>query len=112
MLNEGTLIPSKILLAGGKNDPQEYVDKKLRIGDAVFLARYDIDECAGIVVAIGIVESEKPASQVRWHRASLKLYPSPTGGAAQWKKERCFKFDDAPAKRYGLAAMFLKYFPA
>ena len=111
MLEGGTILPPKILLPGGKNDPAQYIEKELRIGDAVLLARFDVDECAGVVVAMGFVENEKPATKVRWQKVNFKVHPNPQGGAAQWKKERCFKFDDEPVKRYGLAATYLKYFP-
>jgi hypothetical protein len=111
MITEGSLRQPMIRLSGGTYDPKKCIEQTVKIGDGILLARFDIDESAGEVVAIGIVQNEKPATKVLWKPIRFKLFPNPQGGVAQWKKEVCFKFNEQPAKRYKLAEIFAKHFP-
>ena len=55
-------------------DPKKCIEQTVKIGDGILLARFDIDESAGEVVAIGIVQNEKPATKVLWKPIRFKLF--------------------------------------
>jgi hypothetical protein len=95
----------------GKNDPASMVDKKIKVGDGLLLAQ--LQGAEGVVHAIGVVrelQNNNHGIVVDWVCISHKLQPNPQGGLAQWQKEICFKFADAPAKRYNLGGLFQKHF--
>jgi hypothetical protein len=110
MKSRSIVLPSR-LHPEAKNNPEEVVTKKLRIGDGILLAELLGSE--GVVHAIGMVRhlaNEHQIIVIDWMRLSTKLKPNTQGGLAQWQKEACFKFAEDPARRYNLAGLFLQHF--
>lgn len=99
------------------SDPESYSNKvikeKLRQGDGILLADFDVDKGLGLVHAIGSMigrDEENNEPIINWKMSKFTLVPNPQGGVAQWKKNSCFKFADDPAKRYGLEKRFIHAF--
>jgi len=104
------VLPSR-LHPEAKNNPEEVVARKLRVGDGILLAELLGSE--GVVHAIGVVRNlanEHQGVVIDWVRLSTRLKPNPQGGLAQWQKEACFKFAEDPARRYNLAGLFSQHF--
>lgn len=110
MLTHGTLVAPTSRLIGGRNDCSQIVASKMKLGDGLVLARFDLDRGIARVVAIGILQNQSPGTLVNWRSAQFELAPNPQGGVAQWKKEVCFKFDNKVATRYRLAERFAAVF--
>lgn len=72
MLSGGTLHAPR-LLAGGKYDPNNFIETRIKSGDGIVLARFDIDNAVGEAVAIGIVQNQKPC-----HSCDLEAGHFPT----------------------------------
>ena len=110
MIVSGTILAPMIGIRSDKYDPDRDLAKRIRIGDGVFLGRLDPDMGIGRVVAIGIVNDERPVTSVTWKSVSVDLHPNSQGGIPAWR-ERCFKFDGKIAEGYDLAQRFRKHFP-
>lgn len=111
MLGTNTLVAPRSGVQSTKYVPETVVAVKMRIGDGVFLGRFDPDLFIGNIVAIGVAEDEKPTVRVRWKPIQKQVHPNRQGGTEPWAS-RCFKFAGAPAERYGLAQLFAEHFSA
>lgn len=110
MLANNSLAVPTTGLRSDKYDPENCIATKIRVGDGVFLGKLDPDLGVGRIVAIGIARNSKPTTVIDWKILKRDVYPDPKGGIAAWR-ERCFLFDDVPAKRYNLSGEFLGKFP-
>ena len=110
MLTAGELVAPRSGPRSEKYDPEVCIATRMKIGDGIFLGKFDPDLGLGRIVAIGIVRTAQPPIKVDWKRLKRDVYPSPQGGLAAWR-EGCFLFSKGPADRYNLSGEFRSLFP-
>jgi hypothetical protein len=92
-------------LAGGDGYPfYNETGQRVKRGDGILLADFDMSAQAGRVKFIGIYRVENNTSSIQWVRREFPLFPS-ARGAVEWRKP-VFRFAADPVKKYRLAEIF------
>lgn len=96
-----------------KNNNDEKVKSKLKAGQYILLANFNLNTEIGTVKGVGkIIEAEEFDYIVEWKKPipSWSLTPNAQGGVQEWRNEGVFCFDAEPAKRYKLNALTSKLY--
>lgn len=94
-------------------DDRRRLGKQMRIGHGVILAKLrgktGVVEAVGRVTGVGPHPARQYEVSISWVELPTTRLTPDTTGLAKWKKHPIFKFSDAPAKRYQLAALIEKH---